>query len=410
VEENIATGLNQDTNRLALAIRCIDLSNFRNYPNLHLETAPGPIVLTGANGSGKTNLLEAVSMFMPGRGMRSAQFESMLCNQAPVSQQVPVVQWAVSLKIENRNQQLRIGTSWHQTANGSGNSRQAHIDGQSGQAISAFGEHLRLIWLTPAMDRLFAGPAGDRRRFLDRIVTASDLTHRARLSSFDKLMRQRNALLATGSFQGSFQGSFDASWLSVLEQQMAEQAIAIAAARLAAIDVLQGHIDTTKKHNTRSVFPAARLMLDGEIEASLRSTPAVQSEDEYAMILHDSRKIDQAAGRTLSGPHRSDLIVFHREKNMEARVCSTGEQKALLVGLVLAQARMVQSAFDGQMPILLLDEIAAHLDQDRRQGLFDELIRSQAQCWMTGTDKIQFEALHGSAQFLTIDDGKVQQD
>ncbi len=394
----------------AIAIRNVDLSNFRNYARLHLQTRPGPIVLTGANGSGKTNLLEAISMFMPGRGMRGAGFDAMLFNDAQT------VQWAVSISIETGIDQLeeplQIGTSWQQTTNGDsqihgqirGQTRQASIDRQAAKGVSSFGGHIRLIWLTPAMDRLFAGPASDRRRFLDRIVAASDLGHRQRLNSFDKLMRQRNRLLA--------EGSFDGSWMSIVEQQMAEQAIAIAAARLAAIDVLQSHIDRTldaSDASRPSVFPASRLTLAGDIEACLRRTPAVQSEDEYAKILHDSRKIDQAAGRTLKGPHRSDLIVYHSAKNMEARACSTGEQKALLVGLVLAQARMVQSAFGGQMPVLLLDEIAAHLDKDRRKGLFDELIRSGSQCWLTGTDRMQFEALQSKAQFFTVTDGMIQQ-
>jgi len=384
-----------NTGGKAVAIRNVDLSNFRNYARLHLEIEPGTIVLTGKNGSGKTNLLEAISMFMPGRGMRSAGFDAMLFNDAET------IQWAVSINIDQPDGPLHLGTSWQQPTNGAGQTRQASIDKQMAKGISAFGNHIRLIWLTPAMDRLFSGPAGDRRRFLDRIVAASDLGHRQRLNSFEKLMRQRNALLA--------EGSFDASWLGIVEQQMAEQAIAIAATRLAAIDILQGHIDKTLEANQRSVFPASRLMLAGDIEAGLRHTPAVQNEDEYAKILCDSRKIDQAAGRTLSGPHRSDLIVYHSAKNVEARVCSTGEQKALLVGLVLAQARMVQSAFDGQMPVLLLDEIAAHLDGDRRKGLFEELIRSGAQCWLTGTDRMQFEALQGKAQFFTVSDGTIQQ-
>ncbi len=379
----------------AIAIRNVDLSNFRNYERLHLETAAGPIVLTGANGSGKTNLLEAISMFMPGRGMRGAGFDAMLFKDAPS------VQWAVSISIDQAEEPLRLGTSWQQAANGPGQTRQANIDKKTARGINAFGDHIRLIWLTPSMDRLFSGPAGDRRRFLDRIVATSDLGHRQRLNSFEKLMRQRNALLD--------EASFDGSWMNIVEQQMAEQAIAIAATRLAAIDILQGHIDKTLEADEKSVFPAARLMLAGNIEASLRHTPAVQSEDEYAKILYDSRKIDQAAGRTLNGPHRSDLIVYHSAKDMEARACSTGEQKALLVGLVLAQAKMVQSAFGGQMPVLLLDEIAAHLDKDRRKGLFDELTRSKAQCWLTGTDEMQFEALQGRAQFFTVTDGMIQQ-
>ena len=209
-----------NTGGKAVAIRNVDLSNFRNYARLHLEIEPGTIVLTGKNGSGKTNLLEAISMFMPGRGMRSAGFDAMLFNDAET------IQWAVSINIDQPDGPLHLGTSWQQPTNGAGQTRQASIDKQMAKGISAFGNHIRLIWLTPAMDRLFSGPAGDRRRFLDRIVAASDLGHRQRLNSFEKLMRQRNALLA--------EGSFDASWLGIVEQQMAEQAIAIAATRLAA--------------------------------------------------------------------------------------------------------------------------------------------------------------------------------
>jgi DNA replication and repair protein RecF len=380
----------------AVCVKRLDLSNFRNYRDLHLQFDRCPVVLTGANGAGKTNLLEALSMLLPGRGMRGAGFDAMLALQAEARQ------WAVSAIIDGPDGEVRMGTSWQPRQDGSGQTRRAQINGEKAAGISAFAEHVRLIWLTPAMDRLFAGPAGDRRRFLDRIVSGLDLAHRRALNSFDKLMRERNMLLS--------QDHYDASWLSVLEQQMAEQAIAIAAARLAAIDTLQGHINAAQEADGFAVFPAARLMLDGQIEASLRNNPAVQSEDEYVKMLHDSRKIDQAAGRTLNGPHRSDLIVFHKGKDMEARSCSTGEQKALLTGLVLAQARMVRSVFFGTMPLLLLDEIAAHLDRDRRRGLFEELTRTGAQSWMTGTDEIQFEALRGKAQFLTVNDGQIQQD
>ena len=390
----------------AVVLKRLDLSNFRNYADLHLEVESGPIVLTGANGAGKTNLLEAISMLMAGRGMRGAGFDVLLSKNSKIPHGNNS-QWAVSALIDGPFGEVRLGTSWQTPESGASSSRlggrMTSLDGDTSVGISAFGEHIRIIWLTPAMDRLFSGPSGDRRRFLDRVVAVTDLAHSRAISSFEKLMRQRNALLA--------EANYDAVWASTIEKQMAAQAVAIAAARLASIDALQGHIDAAQRRDAAqdvlSVFPAARLVLQGSVEASLRDNPAVQCEDEYAKILADSRGLDQAAGRTLNGPHRSDLMVYHAEKDMEARACSTGEQKALLVGLILAQARMVKSQFQGRMPILLLDEIAAHLDKDRRKGLFDELLATGAQCWLTGTDMMQFESLNSQAQFFTIDDAIV---
>ncbi len=385
----------------AVVLKRLDLSNFRNYSVLHLDIDSGPIVLTGANGAGKTNLLEAISMLMAGRGMRGAGFEVLLAKNSPVPQ------WAVSALVDGPFGPVRLGTSWQLPDNGTGTSRLggriASLDGDATVGIGALAQHIRLIWLTPSMDRLFSGPGGDRRRFLDRVVSVTDLAHSRAISAFEKLMRQRNSLLA--------EADYDAVWVSTIEKQMAAQAVAIAAARLASIDTLQGHIDAAqardKARGKVSIFPAARLILQGSVEALLRDNPAVQCEDEYAKILFDSRALDQAAGRTLNGPHRSDLMVLHAEKDMEARACSTGEQKALLVGLILAQARMVKSQFQGRMPVLLLDEIAAHLDKDRRKGLFDELLATGGQCWLTGTDTMQFETLQTKAQFFTVKDGIV---
>ena len=406
-----------ENNDSAVVLKRLDLSNFRNYSALHLDVKPSPIVLTGPNGAGKTNLLEAISMLMPGRGMRSAPFDVLLAKNSPVPQ------WAVSALVEGPDDQVRLGTSWQTVENGQGltstptnkltnarpsSARLASLDGDSSVGIGAFADYIRIIWLTPAMDRLFSGPSGDRRRFLDRLVSVTDLAHSRASSNFEKLMRQRNALLA--------EQAYDKVWLSTIEQQMAQQAVAIAAARLASIDALQGHIDAADgrdtsldlRQNISNIFPAARLVLQGSVEALVRDNPAVQCEDEYAKILADSRGLDQAAGRTLNGPHRSDLMVFHAQKDMEARACSTGEQKALLVGLILAQARMVKSQFQGRMPVLLLDEVAAHLDKDRRQGLFDELLATGAQCWLTGTDTMQFEALENNTQFFTVNNGQVE--
>lgn len=374
----------------ALSITRLSLSEFRNYRQLHLEASAAPVVLTGANGAGKTNILEAISLFTPGRGMRSSPYNEILRETAKVPQ------WAVAISLDGAEGRQSLGTSWESDAPGS---RKSMTDGQVAKGSGVFSSAIRVIWLTPAMDRLFAGPAGDRRRFLDRMVTTMDSTHPSRISAFEKLMRERNKLLS--------EHEFDASWVNVLEIQMAATGVAIAAARLEALDNLQGHINGSFGENHCSLFPSSRLVLEGIIEGLLRENPAVHCEDEYRKMLYDSRNSDQAAGRTLIGPHRSDMIVYHLEKDIQARRCSTGEQKALLTGLILAHAKTVKSGFNGYMPILLLDEIAAHLDEQRRGELFDEICRLRSQCWMTGTDRTQFAALEDRAQFFQVSDGCV---
>jgi DNA replication and repair protein RecF len=256
---------------------------------------------------------------------------------------------------------------------------------------------MRLLWLTPAQDRLFAGPASDRRRFLDRLVAASDPEHGSRILVFEKVMRERNLLLA-GTRP-------DATWLSGLEAQMAEAAVAISAARLVGLEALQTHI---REGRAASSFPWAEVAVEGEIEALIAEKPAVQVEDEYRRILTDSRGLDRAAGRTLRGPHRSDLAVVHGPKAMPAGHCSTGEQKALLIGLVLAQARAVRAGA-GVAPILLLDEVAAHLDRARRKDLLEALAALGSQSWMTGTDAQLFEAIGDAGAVFHVDDGLVRE-
>ncbi|HHS89273.1 MAG TPA: DNA replication/repair protein RecF [Rhodobacteraceae bacterium] len=379
----------------ALSIQRLSLSCFRNYSGLHLETGPEPVVLTGPNGAGKTNILEAISLFTAGRGLRGQPYEVMLQKDC----REPI--WAVSARVHGPHGECVIGTSWAQPEGSQASGRQARIDGVNVRGSGAFADHIRIIWLTPAMDRLFSGPAGDRRRFVDRMVTVLDAGHPRRAAAFEKLMRERNRLLAAGSY--------DRAWVAALEEQLAETGVAIAAARLTATDALQSHIDSLEAGGEKSPFPSARVALAGWLEERLRQNPAVQTEDEYRKMLHDSRHLDQAAGRMLNGPHRSDLHVVHAQKQMAARDCSTGEQKALLTGLVLAHAKAVKAAFEGVMPVLLLDEISAHLDAGRRAGLFDELCALGAQAWMTGTDAIQFEALRGRAQFFVAGDGRADQ-
>jgi DNA replication and repair protein RecF len=379
----------------AVALIRLTLTDFRSYPGLRLETGGGPVVLTGPNGAGKTNLLEAISLLAPGRGLRGVAFEEL----ARVDGEA---RWAVASEIEGPCGTTALGTAWVRpseagaAANGA---RQVQIGGETQKSSGALSAYLRLLWLTPAMDRLFAGPAGDRRRFLDRLVIAVDPEHGGRVIAFDKLMRERNRLLCDSAPE--------TAWLAGLEHGMAEAGVAIAAARVASLDALQDFISEMPAARSQSAFPWARLEIDGDLEARVRHRPAVQVEDEYRRMLRDSRKADRAAGRCLKGPHRSDLVVVHGPKATDARICSTGEQKALLIGLVLAHARAVRAACDGWAPIMLLDEVAAHLDEERRVGLFSELEEIGVQAWMTGTDARLFEPLHGKAEFFRIGDGLV---
>ena len=374
-----------------LSISRLTLTEFRNYRDLRLESPFRLVALTGANGAGKTNILEAISLLAPGRGLRGVPFEEL-------ARQGGAGSWAIAAEIETPLGTLSAGTAWSgDTESGDGGSRLVVIDGEVQKGLGALGEHMRLLWLTPAQDRLFAGPASDRRRFLDRLVAASDPEHGSRLTVFEKVMRERNLLLA--------EPRADAAWLSSLEAHMAEAAIAISAARLIGLEGLQTHIGDGR---ATSSFPWAEVAVEGEIEALVSQKPAVQVEDEYRRILRDSRGLDRAAGRTLRGPHRSDLAVVHGPKAMPAGQCSTGEQKALLIGLVLAQARAVRTGV-GVSPILLLDEVAAHLDRARRRSLLEALAALGSQSWMTGTDAQLFEAIGEKGAVFHVEDGLIRE-
>ena len=374
-----------------LAITRLTLTDFRNYGGLRLKSAAQLVALTGANGAGKTNILEAISLLAPGRGLRGAAFEELARQGGPAS-------WAIAAEVETPHGPVSLGTGWSgQSEAGDGGGRLVVIDGEVQKGSGALAQHMRLLWLTPAQDRLFAGPASDRRRFLDRLVAAFDPEHAARVLVFEKVMRERNLLLA--------ETRPDGAWLSSLEAQMAEAAVAISAARLVGLEALQTHIGEGR---SESSFPWAEIALEGEIEALVAQKPAVQVEDEYRSILRDSRGLDRAAGRTLRGPHRSDLGVVHGPKGMAAGLCSTGEQKALLIGLVLAQARAVKG-MAGVAPILLLDEVAAHLDRARRKSLIEALRALGSQSWMTGTDAELFEAIIGQGAIFHVEDGQARE-
>ncbi|RUU92960.1 MULTISPECIES: DNA replication/repair protein RecF [unclassified Mesorhizobium] len=366
----------------------LTLTNFRNYAALTIDLAPGAVVFSGDNGAGKTNLLEAISLLTPGRGLRRAPY-------VDVAREGGDGGFALHARLDGPDGQVEIGTgiSGGDTAGEGG--RRVRINGASARSAEDMLEWLRVVWLTPAMDALFTGPAADRRRFLDRLVLAIDPGHGQRAIDYEKAMRGRNRLLT--------ENSRDDRWFDAIETQMAETGVAIAAARAEMVRLLATMIDRLPDTGP---FPRADIGLSGDLEAEIAAAPAVDVEERFRRTLAGGRERDRAAGRTLDGPHRSDLVVGHRPKAMPAELCSTGEQKALLVGIVLSHARLT-GEMSGMTPILLLDEIAAHLDSGRRAALFSILEELNCQAFMTGTDAALFSSLQGRAQFLTVDHGTV---
>lgn len=366
-------GIHSDGARLTR----LTLTDFRSYAHAEMHFDGRPAAIFGANGAGKTNLLEAISLIGPGRGLRRARLD-----------ELPRIDgaggWAVSARLYDGEDERRfgVGAEAHRPER-----RVCRIEDRAASGPGAFAEHLSFMWLTPAQDRLFMDGAAERRRFLDRMTLAHDSGHAKTASGYEQAMRQRQKLLDEG-------GRND-EWLSALERQMAEAGVAIAAARcamvsrLAAAEIAEGETS----------FPAASLALEGNLESALGEKLPGEVEDEFAMLLAECRRRDSDVGRALTGPHRSDLLVEHRPKGRPARLCSTGEQKALLIGLVLASARALRREVGAQAPlILLLDEIAAHLDPDRRAALFSIIDELGFQTFMTGTDKVLFSAWGDRAQ------------
>ncbi len=366
----------------------LTLTNFRNYAALSLDLRPGAVVFTGDNGAGKTNLLEAISFLTPGRGLRRAPY-------GDVAREGSESGFTVHAHVEGENGEAEIGTGTAGSDAPGESGRRVRINGANAKSAEDMLEWLRVIWLTPAMDALFTGPAGDRRRFLDRLVLAIDASHGQRALDYEKAMRGRNRLLS--------EESRDRGWFEAIETQMAETGVAIAAARAEMVRLLAAMIE---KLPATGPFPQADISLAGTLENQIGLQPAVEIEENFRRMLADGRERDRAAGRTLEGPHRSDLIVSHRPKAMPAELCSTGEQKALLVGIIISHARLC-GEMSGTVPILLLDEIAAHLDAGRRAALFAILEELDCQAFMTGTEAALFSSLRGKAQFLTVDHGSV---
>lgn len=385
-----------------LRVRRLTLSGFRNHAASRLEVGDAPLlVLTGPNGAGKTNVLEALSLLAPGRGLRRAAFADM-ANIAATAQQPP--QWALHAAVHGLKGMAEIGMLWQAgraedatAENGAAGSRQLKIAGKQGRSAAALAEHIRLAWLTPAMDGLFTGPASERRRFIDRLTLAIDPAHGGRINALERLLRQRNRLLPEHRAQ--------ARWLDAIEAQLAEVAVAVAAARLMTVEAMAAGMALLDGLN--EAFPRAALAMQGWLEERLRHTPAVDVEDAYRQHLAENRGEDAAAARTLTGAHRSDLVVRHAARGMPAKLCSTGEQKALLIALMLAHAQAVRDTIGGAAPVLLLDEVAAHLDARRRTGLFAALAMLGAQAWMTGTEAETFADLHGMARFFVVENGRI---
>jgi DNA replication and repair protein RecF len=363
----------------------LTLTDFRNYAEASLRLDGRHVVLTGENGAGKTNLLEAVSFLSPGRGLRRAVL-------ADVTRVGASGGFSIFAEIEGMEGAVSIGTGV-EAGEGETVARRLRINGTSSKSTEELTDHLSVVWLTPSMDGLFTGAAGDRRRFLDRLVLSLDPAHGRRASDFERAMRSRNRLLS--------EGRFDPSWLGAIEAQMAGLGIAMTAARQEMLGLLR----QLSSQAGSSPFPTPSLALRGFLDDGMDG-PAADLEDSYRATLEAGRARDAAAGRTLEGPHRADLLVRHREKDMEAERCSTGEQKALLIGLVLAHARLTAD-MTGFAPILLLDEIAAHLDEGRRAALFDLIDTLGGQSFMTGTDRQMFSSLAERAQFFTVSHGGI---
>ena len=347
-------------------------------------------MLTGDNGAGKTNLLEAVSFLTPGRGMRRAAYEAVAREGS--------AGFAVHARLDGNGGPVEIGTGTLGGPDGPEAGRRVRINGAPARSADDLLEWLRVVWLTPTMDQLFVGPAADRRRFLDRMVLAIDPSHGQRALAFERAMRGRNRLLT--------EESRDAGWFAAIEAQMAETGVAIAAARVELVRLLCAMIERLPDDGP---FPKSDIAIDGSLETEVAQGSAVDVEESFRRLLAERRERDRAAGRTLDGPHRSDLVVRHRPKQMAAELSSTGEQKALLIGMVLAHARLCGEV-SGRVPILLLDEIAAHLDTGRRAALFDILDEIGCQTFMTGTEASLFASLAGRAQFLTVERGTVRSD
>jgi DNA replication and repair protein RecF len=376
----------------ALHVARLALTSFRSYARAEVELSGRPVVLAGPNGAGKTNLLEAISLLSPGRGLRGATL-SEHTRKAPQPAQADVL-WAVHATLTRDGESYEIGTGLAAGPQGS-DKRQVHLNGAPAQSSADLAEIIRMVWLTPAMDRLFSDSASGRRRFLDRLVLGFEPAHARGSIRYETAMRERARLLRLGPR--------DPLWLDGLEKEMAESGAAIAVVRKATVARLNHAL---AKREREGAFPCAQLAVTGDSE-QLIGDAGDGAVEALRNALARARIRDAESRRTSIGPHTSDLAARHSEKRMDARDCSTGEQKALLISIVLADAWELANARDGEAPILLLDEIAAHLDQRRRAALCEEIVALGAQAWLTGTDAALFENLDSRADIFSVEDSRL---
>ncbi|MDD4556073.1 MAG: DNA replication/repair protein RecF [Alphaproteobacteria bacterium] len=374
----------------------LSLFEYRNYESLRLNVGLNPIIITGENGSGKTNILEAISFLTPGRGLRGSKLADIRRLQADEDSN-----WAVAATISKGDEQFEIGTGIERIvredydASRSYDKRIVKIDGNKVSSQLELGRYLSAIWLTPQMDRLFRGGPQPRRSFLDRLVYDFDMEHAKRTAQFEHLYKEWYQLLK--------QGQGDNLWLSSLEEQMAASGVAIAAARLEQVAKLNRFIEKEPD----DVFPNVRLELDGTIERMIEEKPAIEVEETYRNLLKSQRR-SLFYGETVDGVNRTDFKVFYKDKKMPAELCSTGEQKSLLIGVILAQTKC-QIADTGCNPVLLLDEVVSHLDEIKREALLNKIQALNLQAWITSTDAELFSPLKGKAEFLALHDGILSQ-
>ncbi len=362
------------------SIRSLTVREFRSWERVGIETGPEPVVLTGANGAGKTNLLEALSFLAPGRGLLGARLQD-------IPRRGGGGPWTVVADVATGGDRVRIGTG--AAGEDGSRGRLVRIDGENRKSPAALAEIVPMVWLTPAMDSLFRDPPQARRRFLDRLVSVHDPLHARRIAAFERAMRERLRLLR--------EDCRDASWLAALEDTMAGTGVAVAAARCAFRDLLKPVLAAGLRP-----FPGAILEIAGAVEDWIAAMPAVDAETRFRDRLEAVRRRDAEHGTTGDGPHRTDLAVTHLETGMEASLCSTGQQKALVIAILLASAQL---GAQRRPPLLLLDDVVAHLDRPARESLLALVESLGLQAWMTGTDEGPFEALGGRARFLRIAGG-----
>jgi len=379
-------------------IRKLSVSNFRNYSKVSLEPSQQMVVLLGNNGAGKTNLLEAISMLSPGRGLRRAQLTQLNRAKIDTTDEDNIIeaqrQWAVSVKVESNGFQTRIGTGCATTfADGKIAKRLVKINGDIVKSQISLNDYLTLSWLTPQMDRLFLEGSSQRRRFLDRLVFAFDALHSKRVNRYNHALRERKKLLLSWTQ--------DASWLNAIENSLAEMGVAIVVTRQDLIRRLSPIIG-----KNMGLFPSAIISMEGEVESWLEDGSALEVEQKFREELKKSRANGFSEYSQIPGPHRSEFNCVHSSNKMEASLCSTGEQKALLVSIVLSHA-ILRKKECGSAPILLLDEISAHLDKRRRSSLFELLQNLESQIWMTGTESGAFSDILKIAETYNISEGKI---